>query len=287
MIDAHHHLWSYAPHDYPWIGPHMAVLQRDFSIADLRPLMAEAGVQGLVAVQARQSTEETRTLLAAAEQADEILGVVGWVPLADRHVDRELERYAAHPRLRGVRHVLQDEPDDEYMLRGDFNAGIARLRSYGLAYDILIYERHLPHTLTFVDRHPLQVFILDHAGKPRIGERVRSPWRELLGELAARPNIYCKLSGMVTEADWSGWTDEDLRPYVDVVLEAFGPRRLMFGSDWPVLTLAADYVRWAAAFRRLTAALSRDERDWIERRTALEAYGLVDGRSPVIAGRQS
>lgn len=277
MIDAHHHLWRYTPEAYPWIADDMAVLRRDFLIADLRPSMAEAGVTGLVAVQAQQDVEETRWLLDVAGTADDILGVVGWVPLIERDVDGLLEELATHPKLRGVRHVLQDERDDRYMLRGDFNSGVSRLRGHGLTYDILIYERHLPQTLTFVDRHPKQVFVLDHVAKPRIRDCVTSPWRELMRELAKRPHVFCKVSGMATEADWQGWSDDDLRPYVDVALEAFGPKRLMFGSDWPVLTLAGSYERWLSAFRRLTSGLSDDERAWIERRTAVEAYGLRPG----------
>jgi L-fuconolactonase len=275
VIDAHHHLWRYTPEAYPWIAANMAALRRDFLITDLRPLMATTGVTGLVAVQAQQDVEETRWLLDVADTADDILAVVGWVPLIDRDVDGLLEELAVRPKLRGVRHVLQDEPDDDYMLREDFNAGVSRLRGHGLTYDILIYERHLPQTLTFVDRHPQQVFVLDHVAKPRIRDGVLSPWRELMRELARRSHVYCKVSGMATEADWHGWSDEDLRPYVDIVLEAFGPRRLMFGSDWPVLTLAGSYERWASAFRRLTSGLSDDERAWIERRTATEAYELA------------
>jgi L-fuconolactonase len=277
MIDAHHHLWQYDPVSYPWITDQMGVLRRDFLMDDLRPLMASTGVSGLVTVQAQQTLEETRWLLEIAGACDEILAVVGWVPLVHPGVERTLERFAAHRKLRGVRHVLQEEPDHEYMLREDFNAGVSRLRAFGLTYDILIYERHLPQTLTFVDRHPDQVFVVDHVAKPRIRERVLSPWRELMRELARRSNVYCKLSGMITEADWHGWSEADLRSYVDVVLDQFGPRRLMFGSDWPVLTLGASYGQWVSTFRHLTAALSSDERAWIESRTAREAYGLSGG----------
>jgi len=225
-------------------------------------------------VQACSRVEETRWLLDVARGADDVLGVVGWVPLADARAAPELERLAADRKLRGVRHVLQDEPDDDYMLREDFNAGVGRLRELGLAYDILIYERHLPQTLRFADRHPQQVFVLDHVAKPRIREGILSPWRDRIAELALRPNVYCKVSGMVTEADPRQWTEGDLRPYFDAVLEAFGPRRLMFGSDWPVVTLGATYARWVEVVRRFTAELSADERAWIEWRTAAEAYGL-------------
>lgn len=252
----------------------MEVLRRDFRTEDLRPLAKTAGVTGLVAVQACQSIEETSLLLEGADEHEEILGVVGWVPLAAPDAGAAIERFAGRQKLRGVRHVLQDEPDDEYMLREDFNEGISRLRTFGLAYDLLILERHLPATLTFVDRHPQQVFVLDHMAKPRIREGLLSPWKELMTALAARPNVWCKVSGLVTEADWTRWTEADLRPYFDVALSTFGPRRLMFGSDWPVLTLGCAYGRWVETFRSLCAALSADERAWIEERTARQAYGL-------------
>jgi L-fuconolactonase len=274
MIDAHHHLWVYSAHDYGWITDELGALRRNFLVDDLRPLMREAGVTGLVSVQAQQTIDETRWLLAQGDACEQILGVVGWVPLVDAHVEREIERLASNPKLKGVRHVLQDEPDDEYMLREDFNAGVSRLREYGLTYDVLIYERHLPHALAFVDRHPRQVFVLDHVAKPRIRDSVLSPWSERIRELARREHVYCKVSGMVTEASWRSWAELDLRPYFDVVLEAFGPRRLMFGSDWPVLTLAAGYEQWASTVRRWIASLSPDERAWIEWRTASEAYRL-------------
>lgn len=274
MIDAHHHLWKYDPQDYPWIGDGMEVLRRDYLPDDLQPLMEANGVEGFIAVQAQQTIAETDWLLDLAAQKNFLRGVVGWVPLTEPGVGAALERLAGDGHFRGVRHILQDEPDDDYMLREDFNAGIAQLAHFGLSYDVLIYERHLPQTLKFVDRHPDQIFIVDHIAKPRIRDRIVSPWRELIGELAARPNIYCKISGMTTEADWRSWKEEDLRPYFDIVLAAFGPQRLMFGSDWPVLLLASDYSRWVKFFRQAIEHLSEDEQDWICRRTAIEAYRL-------------
>ena len=240
LIDAHHHLWIYNERDYVWISDAMKSLRRDFEVPDLERVTRESGVQGTVAVQARQTIEETEWLLDIAEHHPFILGVVGWVPLDKEDAAPLLERFAQHPRLKAVRHVLHDEPDDFYMLRADFNRGVSMLRSYGLAYDILIFERHLPQTLQFVDRHPEQVFVVDHIAKPRIRDGLFSPWREQMEELAKRENVYCKVSGMVTEADWKTWTATNLRPYFDVVLSAFGPGRLMFGSDWPVLTVAGN-----------------------------------------------
>ncbi len=274
MIDAHHHLWRYDPREYAWIGEGMEVLKRDFLVEHLQPLMAESGIEGLVTVQASQTVRETEWLLDLATRHEAIRGVVGWVPLVEPDVAATLERLAANPRLRGVRHVLQDEPDEDFALRKDFNRGLAQLRRHGLVYDILIYERHLPQAIALVDRHPDQVFVLDHAGKPRIRDRALSPWRERIRDLARREHVYCKTSGMITEADWNAWTDADLAPYLDVVLDAFGPKRLMFGSDWPVLRLAGEYKQWVDVVRRAIAPLSEDERAWIERRAAAEAYGL-------------
>jgi L-fuconolactonase len=274
LIDAHHHLWRYNDRDYAWMSGEMGALRRDFLVPDLIEVTRAAGVDGTVAVQARQVLEETESLLGFAESTSLIRGVVGWVPLVDPAVERDLARFASHPLLKAVRHVLHDEPDDFYMLREDFNHGIALLPRFGLIYDILVFERHLPQTLQFVDRHPNQVFVVDHIAKPRIREHILSPWRENIHELARRENVYAKISGMATEADWAAWTIDDLRPYFDTMLEAFGPKRLMFGSDWPVLTLAGSYQRWADTFTELIAPLTAGERAQICAGTASRAYGL-------------
>lgn len=273
-IDAHHHLWRYRAEEYGWMGEGMEAIRRDFLVEDLERTIAAAGIDGTVAVQARQTVEETAWLLELADSHAVLRGVVGWIPLVSPDVCRDLERFAAHPKLKAVRHVLHDERDDFYALRDDFNAGVAQLRPFGLAYDILIFERHLPQAIELVDRHPGQVFIVDHIAKPRIREGSLSPWRERIRELARRENVYCKLSGMVTEADWRGWTPEGLRPYFEATLEAFGPRRLMFGSDWPVILVASDYQRWAAVVRDYLAPLSEDERNRIMGGTAIEVYRL-------------
>jgi L-fuconolactonase len=273
-IDAHHHFWKYDPVEYDWIDNKMSVIRRDFLPQDLRAAMDTADVDGVVSVQARQSLEETRWLLELAQQHDFIRGVVGWVPLVSPRVGEEIERFAANPKLRAARHVLQGEADERYMLGDDFNAGIRELKPHGLAYDILIFERHLPQTIEFVDRHPEQVFVLDHIAKPRIGANVLSPWRENIRELAKRDNVFCKISGMVTEADYRDWTVGQLRPYVQVVLEAFGPRRLMAGSDWPVCLVACGYRRWWEILESFVAELSPDERQAILGGTAVRAYGL-------------
>lgn len=274
VIDAHHHLWKYNDRDYVWMSGAQTVLRRDFLIPELQQVMRESGVEGTVAVQARQMTEETAWLLQLARAHPFLLGVVGWVPLVDAQVDADLERFAESPRLKGVRHVLHDEADDDYMLREDFNRGVSLLKKYGLRYDVLIFERHLPQTITLVDRHPGQVFVLDHIAKPRIKDGIISPWKEQMQELAKRENVYCKVSGMVTEAEWEHWSAEELRPYFDVVLSAFGPKRLMFGSDWPVVTVAGGYKKWMTVFLSFIRRLSGDEQRAICRETAIAAYGL-------------
>lgn len=273
-IDAHHHLWRYVPEEYPWMTESMGSLRRDYLLSDLNAVAQAAGVTGTVAVQARQTLAETEWLSQIAAQSSFIRGVVGWAPLVDAGVGGLLERLASLPRLKAVRHVLHDEPDDFYMLREDFNRGVSHLKRLGLRYDMLIFERHLPQTIEFVDRHPGQVFIIDHIAKPRIRDREISPWRENLRELARRDNVYCKLSGMVTEADWNSWTDDDLRDYFQIALEAFGPARLMFGSDWPVLTLASSYERWLQSVKRAIAGFSLHEQQRVMHGTAVEAYAL-------------
>ncbi|MBV8071846.1 MAG: amidohydrolase family protein [Acidobacteriaceae bacterium] len=273
-LDAHQHFWVFEQKEYGWISEDMTALRRDFLPADLKRAAEEAGVNGSIAVQARQTVEETRWLLELSAQNDFIQGVVGWVPLADRRVGDVLEEFVQNRKLRGVRHVLQDEADPCYMLRADFNTGVRLLEPLGLAYDILIYERHLAQTIQFVDRHPAQVFVLDHVAKPRVASHELSPWREHLRELAKRDNVYCKLSGLITEAEHGNWTEADLVPYLEIALETFGPGRLMFGSDWPVVLLGARYGEWVSVVERAVQRLSEAERQRIWSGTAQEAYRL-------------
>ena len=264
----------YSKKDYGWIGDNMTALQRDFLPVHLAATLKEAGVNGAVSVQARQTLEETRFLLKHANENEFLRGVVGWVPLIDARVSKNLEALVSEAKLKGVRHVLHDEKDDNYMLRPDFNRGIALLKPFKLRYDILIFERHLPQTIKFVDQHPGQAFILDHIAKPKIKAHEMEPWKKNLTELAKRPNVSCKLSGMVTEADHQNWTPADLAPYIDTVLAAFGPRRLMYGSDWPVCLLASPYQRWFQTVKSAISQLSADEQARILGGTAIEAYGL-------------
>ena len=274
-IDAHHHLWKYSAAEYGWISPEMRVIKRDFLPDDLEKLMHHFGIEGTVTVQARQTLEETRWLLELAHQHEVMRGVVGWVPLEQgAAVKQHLERLAADRKLRGVRHVIHDEPDDRYILRANFNEGMRALVAFGLRYDILIFEKHLPAAIEFVDRHPNQVFILDHIAKPRIKDKILSPWDRNIREMAKRRNVYCKLSGMVTEADHQHWTPAALQPYIDVVLQAFGPARLMYGSDWPVMLLAGEYAQWYGVVTNAIAKLSKPEQERIMGGTAVEAYRL-------------
>ena len=273
-IDAHHHLWRYDSQDYGWISAEMKVLRRDFLAADLAGELQTAGVDGSVVVQARQTLAETDWLLALADADPRIRGVVGWAPLADANFPVHLKRLLAQTKLKGLRHVIQDEPDDNFILRDDFNRGVDQLLNTGLVYDILIHERHLPQAAVFVARHPDQIFVLDHLGKPKIRDSVIQPWRDQLKRLAQHANVYCKLSGLVTEADWDMWTLHDLQPYLDAALEAFGAERLMAGSDWPVCLLASTYQRWWATLREWCGSLSEDERAKILGGTAWTVYRL-------------
>jgi L-fuconolactonase len=272
-IDAHQHFWKYSPEEYAWIGDDMPSLRRDFLPGELHQIVTDAGIHQVVSVQARQSLEESHWLLQLAAGHDFIMGVVGWVPLADPHVERHLEELGQSGKLRGIRHFIQDEPDEDFLLREAFNRGVAKLRSFGLAFDLLVTETQLPAVAGFVDRHPHQQFVLDHLGKPKIRDRRLEAWRRHMLDLARRPNVTCKLSGLVTEADPRRWTLEDLRPYVDVAVNAFGPKRLMFGSDWPVCLLAASHEMWRTSLATLLASLSQAEQDWIWGGTALGVYG--------------
>lgn len=273
-IDAHQHFWNYAQEQFGWIDSSMGILRRDFLPEHLKPEIDRSGVHGVVAVQARESFEETRWLLDLSQANPFIRAVVGWVPLTDADVEETIGPLLARGPLRGLRHILQGEADDGYMLREDFNRGVSALRGFDLAYDILILERHLPYAIEFVDRHPEQVFVVDHIAKPRIGDGVIAPWRERMRALALRPNVFCKVSGMVTEANWVAWTEAQLKPYFDTVLEAFGPRRLMFGSDWPVCLLATSYSAWYEIVSSWIAQLTESERDDILGSTAARAYRI-------------
>ncbi len=260
-IDAHQHFWRYHPRDYGWIHEGMGPLRRDFLPGELKGEMDGVGFGGSVAVQVRQSLEETRWLLELAQDHPFILGVIGWVDLQSPTVRAVLQDVARHPKLVGVRHLVQDEPDDRFLLRPEFGRGVALLEAFGLSYDILIYPRHLPVAAEFARRFPAIRFALDHAAKPEIRRGEIRAWARDLRALAALPNVVCKLSGLVTEADWKGWAPVDLEPYLEIAFEAFGPQRLLIGSDWPVCTLAADYARTLGVVMDYLASRPRAERE--------------------------
>lgn len=273
-IDAHNHLWKYNAGEYAWIDDSMRVLQRDFLPADLEDILQSAGVAGAIAVQARQSLEETNWLLSLAAESSVIRGILGWAPIASREFEAQLASLLTHTRLKGLRHLIQAEPDDNYILRDDFNRGISAMLPSGLVFDILILEKHLPQAIAFVDRHPNQVFVLDHIAKPAISRKEMEPWRSNILKLAERSNVYCKVSGMATEANWNCWSEADLRPFWDTVLAAFGPQRLLFGSDWPVCLVASSYIRWFTIVDRWASELSADEQEYVLGATASEVYRL-------------
>ena len=273
-IDSHHHFWKYEPVRYSWMNERMEILKRDYQPADLLIQIEKTGIDGVVSVQADQSIQETDELLEHASQHEFIKGVVGWFPLADPVVEEMLSEYSGNPWLKGVRHVVQDEPDDRFILGDAFNEGIRKLKKFDLVYDVLIYERQLGASIEFVELHPDQPFVLDHVAKPRIGDGLMDPWKEQMFEMARRENVTCKLSGMATEANWTEWTSDELRPYMDVALDAFGPDRLMFGSDWPVARLAVDYEPWVNLCREFISTLSVEEREAIEGGNAIRAYRL-------------
>lgn len=245
-IDSHQHFWRYTSSEYGWIDDSMVRLRRDFLPADARREMDGAGVDACVAVQARQTLEETRWLLQLADENPFVAGVIGWIDLQAADAADELARFAGHPKLVGMRHIVQSEPDDRFMLRPAFCRGISLLEDCNLTYDILIYPKHLPVAVELVTRFPRQRFVLDHLAKPDIRKGEIREWETQMRELATFPMVHCKVSGLVTEADWTRWTPEQMRPYLDVVFDCFGADRLLAGSDWPVCILAADYARTMA-----------------------------------------
>jgi L-fuconolactonase len=256
-LDSHQHFWRYDAAQYPWI-PAGSPLHRDWLPADLAPLLAAAGIDGCIAVQARQTVEESRWLLELADESPIIKGVVGWVDLRSERVGDQLGELAARPKFRGVRHVVQDEPDDRFLLGEAFVRGIGQLHDFGLTYDLLVIPGQLPAAIELVRRFPQQPFVLDHIAKPLIKAGTLSPWREQIRELAALPNVMCKVSGMVTEAEHSAWKPADFAPYLDVIFEAFGEDRVMYGSDWPVCLLAASYPRQHALVADYAVRFSPD-----------------------------
>lgn len=261
-IDSHQHFWTYHAEQYGWIQESWPI-RRSFGPSDLMPLLDEAKIDGCIAVQARQSIEETEWLLGLATLEPRILGIVGWVDLQSEQVEEQL-RYVSHnPKLKGVRHVVQDEPDDNFMLGEAFHRGIDLLKKFDLAYDILVYPKQLPAAIELVKRFPQQRFVLDHLAKPFIKTGVMEPWRSHIKELAAFPNVYCKVSGMVTEASWKEWKKSDFNAYLQTAFDCFGQERLMYGSDWPVALLSASYAEVIGLAEDFFSRLSDHDRSAI------------------------
>ena len=274
-IDSHQHFWRYSPAEYGWMDDRMTRIRRDFLPEDLAPLLAACGLDGAVAVQARSSLEETRFLLELARAHDCVKGVVGWADLRAEDLDDVLDELCQEPLLRGLRHVVQDEPDDGFLRREDFQAGARKLAARGLAYDILIYPRQLDAAVAFATALPDQPLVLDHLAKPDIAGARTDNWRGGFRGLAAMDHVLCKVSGMVTEAKWNAWQPDDFRAYMDEALDAFGIDRLMFGSDWPVALLAADgYQSVYQLVADWAAALSEDEQAKLFGGNAARFYGL-------------
>jgi len=273
-IDAHNHFWHYSGEEYGWISDRMACIRRDFLPDDLAREQEKIGFEGTIVVQARQTLEETQWLLGLADQYPIIKGVVGWVDLRSPEVAGQIERFAGHPKFCGVRHVIQDEADDRFMLREDFLRGVGTLTRFDLAYDLLIVPRHLPYACDFVEQFREQTFVLNHIAKPFIKDGVMEPWASDLRRLAAHPNVFCKASDMVTEADWESWRPADFRPYLDVVFEAFGAERVMIGSDWPVCTVAGSYEQVMGLTLDYVAEFAAAEKAGVLGENAARVYHL-------------
>lgn len=276
-VDAHQHFWRYNARRDRWITEEMAVLRRDFLPPDLLPEFAANEIAASVAVQADQSERETMFLLDCADRHPEIAGVVGWVDLRASNLPERLAFFSRFKKLCGFRHVVQAEPDDSFLLREDFCRGVSRLHEFRFTYDLLIYPKQLPAACRFVERFPEQRFVIDHLAKPLIRTGKLDPWRGQIREIATHPNVFCKLSGMITEADWSRWSSDHCKPYLDVILDAFGPERLMFGSDWPVCLLAGTYRRVKSLVGDYVQSLSAGDREKIFGLNAVRFYGLKIG----------
>ena len=274
-IDSHQHYWHFNTADYGWMGEDMSVIKRDFLPTDLLPELKSIDFDGSVAVQARQSLEETNWLLQLADEHPHIKGVVGWLDLQSEQAEEQIAAFAKHPKAVGVRHVIHDEEDIDFMLRPEFIRGVQLLEKYDMAYDILIFPKHLTNTIEFVKQFSeKQTFVVDHIAKPLIKDGIVSPWKEDIAALAKFPNVYCKVSGMVTEADWNTWTPENIRPYLDVVMEAFGPERILIGSDWPVCLVAGKYSEVMQVVIDYISTFPEKEQALMLGGNAVKAYGI-------------
>jgi L-fuconolactonase len=273
-IDSHQHFWIYSEKEYGWIDESMAVIRKNHLPQDLKIELQKIGFDGSIAVQARQTLEETAWLLELADSNPIIKGVVGWVDLRSNDLVNQLNRFTQHKKFVGVRHVIQDEPQDDFMLLPEFIAGIQMLQKYNLTYDILVYPKHLKNTVLLVEQCPNQTFVVDHIAKPFIKDGILHPWKEDIEHLAKYPNVYCKVSGMVTETDWKSWKPEDFKPYLDTVFNAFGTDRIMIGSDYPVCKVAGEYSQVMGIVIEYTQKFSDKEQAQILGLNALKAYQI-------------
>lgn len=273
-IDSHQHFWKFDPVRDSWIDESMKVIQKDFYPRDLQPVLSANGIDGCIAVQADQSLSENEFHLELASKHDFIKGIVGWIDLQADNISDQLESYQEHQKIKGFRHVLQGEKQRDFMLRPDFKRGIGALLKFGYTYDILIYPDQLEYTKQFVAAFPDQPFVIDHLAKPHIKDRKIDQWRDDIASVAAYENVYCKVSGMVTEAEWVGWKQSDFTPYMDAIVEAFGTNRLMFGSDWPVCLVAAGYDQVLGIINDYFKSFSKMEQDAIFGATAMRFYNL-------------
>jgi len=275
-IDSHQHFWKYNSHDYVWMTESMDVLRRDYLPEDLQHLIPELGFDGTIAVQARQMTSETDWLLDLAGRHSMVYGVVGWVDFESRLLDEQLERYARNPKFKGVRELIHDMPDVNYSTSAAHVRGVSKLARFNLTYDLLLKPQHIRPAIKLVRQFPDQSFVIDHIAKPDIAARIRSPWQEDINALARFDNVCCKLSGMVTEAKWNAWRPSDFYPYLDTVLEAFGPNRLMIGSDWPVCRLSGNYHDVMGVVIEYAEKLSPDEQHDILGGTCARFYSVEE-----------
>ena len=276
IVDSHQHFWQVGRFDYPWMSPEVDVLCHDYLPAALASVLNRNRVDRTILVQASNSLEETRWLLSLADQHAFIGGIVGWVDLESAEVARQLDEFTAHPNFKGVRHLVESEPADDWLIQDQVVNGLRQLSSRGLSYDLLVHTRHLKHARRVADECPELHFVIDHLAKPPVARREIDDWARHLKETALRPNVWCKLSGLVTEANWANWRVEDLRPYVEKALEYFGPARMMFGSDWPVCLLAASYDQVLESFEMLLAGLDEKGKRQIFSESAIEFYRIED-----------
>ena len=274
IIDAHQHFWNYDAVKHSWINDEMTVIRKDFLPSDLKKVYQENGINGCVAVQADQTLEETNFLLKLASENEFIKGVVGWADLRAENIDEVLLKYSQRQKLKGIRHIVQGEADPNFLLRPEFLNGISNLEKYNLAYDILVFPHQLGAVLEFVKKFPNQKFVIDHIAKPYIKEGFYDGWAVLITEIAKQENVYCKLSGMVTEADFKTWTTSQIKPYMDLVLNTFGSERIMYGSDWPVCLVAGNYKKVKMLVTDFIASLSETEQVAIMGENAVHFYNL-------------